>query len=151
MCWLTAVVHPDSAQTQLWHTKSLRLVGVTCNGPTIRAAEPPWRESRSSHRIPPKLRRHSLTYTEHSPSWTGLRLSRDPPKTVRRPEGLENLQHLPTDFGSDALIGVYVAGASRTLFIYNELAGVEGLEPPTLGLEIRCSIHLSYTPASSQT
>jgi hypothetical protein len=23
---------------------------------------------------------------------------------------------------------------------------VEGLEPPTLGLEIRCSIHLSYTP-----
>ena len=27
------------------------------------------------------------------------------------------------------------------------LAGVEGLEPPTLGLEIRCSIRLSYTPA----
>jgi hypothetical protein len=26
------------------------------------------------------------------------------------------------------------------------LAGVEGLEPPTLGLEIRCSIRLSYTP-----
>ncbi len=26
------------------------------------------------------------------------------------------------------------------------MAGVEGLEPPTLGLEIRCSIHLSYTP-----
>ncbi len=34
------------------------------------------------------------------------------------------------------------------LFIYNELAGVEGLEPPTLGLEIRCSIHLSYTPVA---
>ena len=30
------------------------------------------------------------------------------------------------------------------------LAGVEGLEPPTLGLEIRCSILLSYTPASNQ-
>ena len=28
-----------------------------------------------------------------------------------------------------------------------EMAGVEGLEPPTLGLEIRCSIRLSYTPA----
>jgi hypothetical protein len=28
------------------------------------------------------------------------------------------------------------------------LAGVEGLEPPTLGLEIRCSIRLSYTPAT---
>ena len=27
------------------------------------------------------------------------------------------------------------------------MAGVEGLEPTTLGLEIRCSIHLSYTPA----
>jgi hypothetical protein len=26
------------------------------------------------------------------------------------------------------------------------MAGVEGLEPPTLGLEIRCSIRLSYTP-----
>ena len=26
------------------------------------------------------------------------------------------------------------------------MAGVEGLEPPTHGLEIRCSIHLSYTP-----
>ena len=30
------------------------------------------------------------------------------------------------------------------------MAGVEGLEPPTLGLEIRCSIRLSYTPASGQ-
>ncbi len=28
-----------------------------------------------------------------------------------------------------------------------EMAGVEGLEPPTLGLEIRCSILLSYTPS----
>jgi hypothetical protein len=27
-----------------------------------------------------------------------------------------------------------------------KLAGVEGLEPPTLGLEIQCSIQLSYTP-----
>ena len=27
-----------------------------------------------------------------------------------------------------------------------KMAGVEGLEPPTLGLEIRCSIRLSYTP-----
>src|SRR5690242_11313112 len=27
------------------------------------------------------------------------------------------------------------------------MAGVEGLEPPTLGLEIRCSILLSYTPS----
>ena len=27
------------------------------------------------------------------------------------------------------------------------MAGVEGLEPPAHGLEIRCSIHLSYTPA----
>ena len=26
------------------------------------------------------------------------------------------------------------------------VAGVEGLEPPTHGLEIRCSFHLSYTP-----
>ncbi len=26
------------------------------------------------------------------------------------------------------------------------MAGVEGLEPPTHGLEIRCSIRLSYTP-----
>ena len=26
------------------------------------------------------------------------------------------------------------------------MAGVEGLEPPAHGLEIRCSIHLSYTP-----
>ncbi len=31
--------------------------------------------------------------------------------------------------------------------LMEELAGVEGLEPPTLGLEIRCSIRLSYTPA----
>ena len=30
------------------------------------------------------------------------------------------------------------------------MAGVEGLEPPTLGLEIRCSIRLSYTPARSK-
>ncbi len=30
--------------------------------------------------------------------------------------------------------------------IKKKLAGVEGLEPPTLGLEIRCSIRLSYTP-----
>lgn len=29
------------------------------------------------------------------------------------------------------------------------MAGVEGLEPPTLGLEIRCSIRLSYTPATA--
>ena len=28
------------------------------------------------------------------------------------------------------------------------MAGVEGLEPPTHGLEIRCSIHLSYTPVA---
>ena len=28
------------------------------------------------------------------------------------------------------------------------MAGVEGLEPPTHGLEIRCSIRLSYTPPS---
>ena len=28
------------------------------------------------------------------------------------------------------------------------VAGVEGLEPPTHGLEIRCSIHLSYTPVA---
>ena len=28
------------------------------------------------------------------------------------------------------------------------VAGVEGLEPPTHGLEIRCSILLSYTPAN---
>jgi hypothetical protein len=28
------------------------------------------------------------------------------------------------------------------------MAGVEGLEPPTHGLEIRCSIRLSYTPAN---
>ena len=30
------------------------------------------------------------------------------------------------------------------------VAGVEGLEPPTLGLEIRCSILLSYTPAPNE-
>jgi hypothetical protein len=30
--------------------------------------------------------------------------------------------------------------------LLKRMAGVEGLEPPTLGLEIRCSIHLSYTP-----
>ena len=30
--------------------------------------------------------------------------------------------------------------------LLENLAGVEGLEPPTLGLEIRCSILLSYTP-----
>ena len=28
-----------------------------------------------------------------------------------------------------------------------KVVGVEGLEPPTLGLEIRCSIRLSYTPS----
>ena len=28
------------------------------------------------------------------------------------------------------------------------LAGQEGLEPPTTGLEIRCSIQLSYCPIS---
>jgi hypothetical protein len=28
------------------------------------------------------------------------------------------------------------------------MVGVEGLEPPAVGLEIRCSIQLSYTPAS---
>gem|GEM_PF-3723155 len=27
-----------------------------------------------------------------------------------------------------------------------KLVGVEGFEPPTVGLEIRCSILLSYTP-----
>ena len=31
------------------------------------------------------------------------------------------------------------------------MAGVEGLEPPTLGLEIRCSILLSYTPKAATT
>ena len=31
-------------------------------------------------------------------------------------------------------------------YVIENMAGVEGLEPPTLGLEIRCSIHLSYTP-----
>jgi hypothetical protein len=31
------------------------------------------------------------------------------------------------------------------------MAGVEGLEPPTLGLEIRCSILLSYTPERTYT
>jgi hypothetical protein len=31
----------------------------------------------------------------------------------------------------------------------DQLAGVEGLEPPTHGLEIRCSIHLSYTPSQA--
>ncbi len=31
------------------------------------------------------------------------------------------------------------------------VAGVEGLEPPTLGLEIRCSIQLSYTPERTYT
>jgi hypothetical protein len=42
----------------------------------------------------------------------------------------------------------------RVLMIRKErtesVAGVEGLEPPTLGLEIRCSIRLSYTPAINQ-
>ena len=32
-------------------------------------------------------------------------------------------------------------------YCFNNLAGVGGLEPSTLGLEIRCSILLSYTPA----
>jgi hypothetical protein len=32
-----------------------------------------------------------------------------------------------------------------------KLAGVEGLEPPTLGLEIRCSIRLSYTPITDSS
>jgi hypothetical protein len=36
-------------------------------------------------------------------------------------------------------------GQNLTNFDYI-MAGVEGLEPPTLGLEIRCSILLSYTP-----
>ena len=31
------------------------------------------------------------------------------------------------------------------------MVGVEGLEPPTLGLEIRCSIQLSYTPTQTIT
>jgi hypothetical protein len=31
------------------------------------------------------------------------------------------------------------------------VVGVEGLEPPTLGLEIRCSIQLSYTPTQTIT
>jgi hypothetical protein len=31
------------------------------------------------------------------------------------------------------------------------VAGVEGLEPPTLGLEIRCSILLSYTPTIGES
>ena len=30
--------------------------------------------------------------------------------------------------------------------VIENMAGVEGLEPPNLGLEIRCSILLSYTP-----
>gem|GEM_PF-3427831 len=34
--------------------------------------------------------------------------------------------------------------------IEKRMAGVEGLEPPTLGLEIRCSIRLSYTPSMLQ-
>ena len=32
------------------------------------------------------------------------------------------------------------------MYLVEDMAGVEGLEPPTLGLEIRCSILLSYTP-----
>jgi len=34
------------------------------------------------------------------------------------------------------------------LKLLKAVAGVEGLEPPTLGLEIRCSLRLSYTPES---
>jgi hypothetical protein len=30
------------------------------------------------------------------------------------------------------------------------MVGVEGFEPPAVGLEIRCSIQLSYTPALAQ-
>ena len=36
--------------------------------------------------------------------------------------------------------------APKSQKLTEKLAGVEGLEPPTLGLEIRCSIRLSYTP-----
>ena len=38
--------------------------------------------------------------------------------------------------------------APKSQKTHENVAGVEGLEPPTHGLEIRCSIRLSYTPAN---
>jgi hypothetical protein len=37
------------------------------------------------------------------------------------------------------------------LFQGDEVVGAAGLEPATLGLEIRCSIRLSYAPALINT
>ncbi len=37
-----------------------------------------------------------------------------------------------------------ISGSSKRVFEY--VVGPEGIEPPTLGLEIRCSIRLSYGP-----
>jgi hypothetical protein len=42
---------------------------------------------------------------------------------------------------------LYSPNADLPANALKRLAGVEGLEPPTLGLEIRCSIRLSYTPS----
>jgi hypothetical protein len=41
---------------------------------------------------------------------------------------------------------LYLQNSELSAKSLKRLAGVEGLEPPTLGLEIRCSIRLSYTP-----
>jgi hypothetical protein len=61
---------------------------------------------------------------------------------------MDALKVRPWGMRSDALCAFCSNGTFTILFLYNELAGVEGLEPPTLGLEIRCSIHLSYTPVA---
>ena len=36
-------------------------------------------------------------------------------------------------------------------FVYNFLVGPAGIEPATLGLEIRCSIRLSYGPSEKSS
>ena len=39
---------------------------------------------------------------------------------------------------------------SEVLQVIESVVGPEGIEPPTLGLEIRCSIRLSYGPLFTQ-
>jgi hypothetical protein len=72
----------------------------------------------------------------------------EPPTTGSTVQGSTIELHPPLS-GYIYLIGSEPTGWSRTRNLYRsgfdpDVARLEGLEPPTDGLEIRCSIHLSY-------
>jgi hypothetical protein len=56
-----------------------------------------------------------------------------------------------TDQGTDFSFSHEAARAGRRSFrLVEKMVGAAGIEPATTGLEIRCSIRLSYAPISRQ-